>query len=102
MQSPVTNDIRAGQAAQYRPEPQAHIAADAGWLLRMAGPNKVFEELTRIHAALLDLMRVGKKPAALHASRRSMMFGHALLHVASVFTSPECYKLAGNEGGDSA
>lgn len=30
----------------------------AGWLLRMAGPNKFFDELTRIHASMLDLCRV--------------------------------------------
>ncbi|DBA71896.1 TPA: hypothetical protein ACH3X2_010942 [Trebouxia sp. C0005] len=30
-----------------------------GWLLRMAGPNKFMEELTRIHASMLDLTRLG-------------------------------------------
>ncbi|KAL3132079.1 hypothetical protein ABBQ32_008689 [Trebouxia sp. C0010 RCD-2024] len=31
-----------------------------GWLLRMAGPNKFFDELTRIHSSMLDLCRAMK------------------------------------------
>ncbi|KAL3156386.1 hypothetical protein ABBQ38_000700 [Trebouxia sp. C0009 RCD-2024] len=31
-----------------------------GWLLRMAGPNKFFDELTRIHSSMLDLCRIMK------------------------------------------